>query len=72
MTKSLGAVINVRYGSSAAAEKARLLRHSLRSVTRRAWAREKERLLKSGRAAEFGRWTPREIRQIQVGFGFET
>ena len=57
-------MINIRYGSSAAGEKARLLRHSLRSVTRRAWAREKERL-KSGRSAD-GNWTPREIRQIQV------
>ena len=66
--KSLtGAVINIRYGNSAAGEKARLLRHSLRSVTRRAWAREKERI-KSGRAgATLGKWTPREIRQIQVG-----
>ena len=40
----------------------------MRSVTRRAWAREKERIKKAGSNAVLGKWTPREIRQIQVRF----
>ena len=67
-----GTVINVRYGSSAAGEKSRLLRHSLRAVTRRAWAKEKERVKSGTNATALGRWTPREIRQIQVQFGLKT
>jgi hypothetical protein len=58
-------VLNVRYGASASSEKTRLLRHSLRSVTRWAWAREKERLLESRRLNEDSRWSMREAREIQ-------
>ena len=57
-----GAVVNVRYGSAGAgAERARLLRHALKLASRRAWAREKERL--AGRR-EGTTWTAREAKQI--------
>lgn len=41
--------VNVRYGARADVERARLLRHSLKSVTRRMWVREKARLQEGGK-----------------------
>ena len=34
----------LRYGAPAARERARLLRHAARTVARRAWAREQDRV----------------------------
>ena len=37
-----GAVINIRYGTSAESEEARILRHAFKTLARRAWSREKD------------------------------
>ncbi len=46
-----GAVVTVRYGSDAATETARLLRHALKATARKAWLREKERAREQLKAA---------------------
>ena len=37
-----GAVVNIRYGTSAENEKGRILRHAYKTLSRRVWAREKD------------------------------
>ena len=60
----LNTVINVRYGTEADVERIRLLRHSLKATTRRAWIREKARLLeKKPLSLE---WSKKELKQIEV------
>lgn len=54
-------VINIRYGTEPDSERSRLLRHALKSVTRRAWARELE--------APSRQWTNEEKQQL-IAQGF--
>ena len=42
-----GAVVNIRYGTSADNEKGRILRHAYKTLSRRVWAREKDSPLNS-------------------------
>ena len=66
----INVAVNVRYGAEAAAEKTRLLRHSLKLVSKRAWAREKEALTAGTMKPSKSDWTSREIRQITDGQGY--
>lgn len=59
-------VINIRYGTSAVAEKKRLLRHSLKLGTRRAWAKERQALAEGKQQQP---WTSDEVERIH-GQGF--
>ncbi len=51
------AVVSIRYGVSAAAERTRLLRHALKLSAKRAWIRERQ--------SPNMDWTPEEKRQLQ-------
>jgi hypothetical protein len=51
------AVLNIRYGTSALKETARLLRHALRALAPRVWERETE---------NSARWTGKERRQLEA------
>ena len=52
----------VRYGTEPERERARLLRHSARTVTRKLWAKEKELLER--REPTVNKWNLRESKQI--------
>ena len=52
-----------RYGTDCNRERSRLLRHSYRTISRRAWAREKDLLER--KEPTRNKWSSREAKQIQ-------
>jgi len=67
---NLGSVnINIRYGMDPHQERARLLRHFARIITRNAWAKEKDIINRFGKGTI--KWNSHDIKQLRTAGAVE-